>query len=389
MQHRRKNLAAWSQLGKVPSPLKIGRLHFWRYEELVRWIAVEQGRHGDPVAEASKIPIRQHVDDFEDHLTAKNNTKLHVQLTVRRIKLYLEMMRIQELRKIKTTSVETFLARLRKERNLSLETCNHYIRAVKSFCGWLVKNDRLAKNPLSELSKFNPEADRRHLRRALGHEEFQKLLQAAESGVSVEGIAGPDRAMFYILAAWTGFRKGELGSITLRSFSLDAEYPVLRIAAGYSKRRREDRQYLHPDVVSRLRAWLKLKKPSGDEILFPVSARTCGLERTTAKMMKTDLNAAREQWIAEAETLDEKERRRQSDFLKYVDSQHKFADFHGLRHTFITNLARSNVSPKTAQTLARHSDINLTMKIYTHVAPEEQAAAINALPGLGGFKNSR
>jgi len=40
------------------------------------------------------------------------------------------------------------------------------------------------------------------------------------------------------------------------------------------------------------------------------------------------------------------------------------------------------VSPKMAQTLARHSDISLTMKIYTHVDQEEQIEAINLLPSL-------
>ena len=64
----------------------------------------------------------------------------------------------------------------------------------------------------------------------------------------------------------------------------------------------------------------------------------------------------------------------------------KFADFHCLRHTFITNLGRAKVSPKTAQTLARHSDISLTMNIYSHVAEEDQIEAINALPGIFGTK---
>ena len=188
--------------------------------------------------------------------------------------------------------------------------------------------------------------------------------------------------MFYILAAWTGFRKGELGSITARSFKLDTQYPSLTIEASYSKRRREDVQYLHPDVVAKVREWLKAKNPGPKEILFPVSARTCGLERTTAKMMKNDLKSARQKWIDEAASPDEKAKREESDFLNYIDAKGCFADFHTLRHTFITNLCRSNISPKTAQTLARHSDINLTMKVYSHVSPEEQAAAINAMPGL-------
>ena len=40
-------------------------------------------------------------------------------------------------------------------------------------------------------------------------------------------------------------------------------------------------------------------------------------------------------------------------------------DFHSLRVTYITNLARAGVHPKVAQILARHSTIDLTMKVYT------------------------
>ena len=52
--------------------------------------------------------------------------------------------------------------------------------------------------------------------------------------------------------------------------------------------------------------------------------------------------------------------------MLYKDHQGRYADLHANRHTFITNLARAGVSPKTAQTLARHSDIRLTMNVYTH-----------------------
>jgi integrase len=53
-----------------------------------------------------------------------------------------------------------------------------------------------------------------------------------------------------------------------------------------------------------------------------------------------------------------------------------------MRHSYITLLARSGVSPKMAQGLARHSDINLTMSRYTHISLHDQAAALAALPSL-------
>ena len=150
---------------------------------------------------------------------------------------------------------------------------------------------------------------------------------------------------------------------------------------AYSKRKRKDVQILHPAVACLLKDWLA-KKPdlAPDEILFPVSAKITGVERRTSKMMKLDLEAAREKWIEEADTEQEKKKREKSDFLKYRDSGGLYADFHANRHTFISNLTLAGVSPKLAQTLARHSDINLTMQVYTHIGKDEHTAAISALP---------
>jgi len=55
------------------------------------------------------------------------------------------------------------------------------------------------------------------------------------------------------------------------------------------------------------------------------------------------------------------------------DDAGRVADFHSLRHTFITNLANSGVHPKTTQTLARHGSISLTMDNYTHTLSEQES----------------
>ena len=41
---------------------------------------------------------------------------------------------------------------------------------------------------------------------------------------------------------------------------------------------------------------------------------------------------------------------------------------------------------RMAQTLARHSDIRLTLGLYTHVELHDQTAAIESLPGPPGMK---
>jgi integrase len=78
--------------------------------------------------------------------------------------------------------------------------------------------------------------------------------------------------MMYALAGWTGFRKGEIGSLTLRSLDLNGDPPTATVAASFSKRRRRDTQVLHPELVRQLKAWLGTKpRLETDEPLFPIS----------------------------------------------------------------------------------------------------------------------
>jgi hypothetical protein len=49
---------------------------------------------------------------------------------------------------------------------------------------------------------------------------------------------------------------------------------------------------------------------------------------------------------------------------------------------FISNLIRGGVHPKTAQELARHATIGLTMNRYTHVYRGDLSKALKILPPL-------
>jgi integrase len=97
-------------------------------------------------------------------------------------------------------------------------------------------------------------------------------------------------------------------------------------------------------------------------------------------MIQFDLTSARTFWIAESKTPEEEIKRTNSDFLTYKNRKGKFADFHCLRHTFITNLGKAKVPPRIAQSLARHSTLDLTLNIYNHIEQEEHTNAINNLP---------
>ncbi|MCH7686044.1 MAG: site-specific integrase, partial [Planctomycetes bacterium] len=173
------------------------------------------------------------------------------------------------------------------------------------------------------------------------------------------------------------YRRNEIGSVCRRSFDFDSDPPTMTVEAAYSKHRRKDVIPLRSDFADMIRPWIESKlerKPSTP--LFDVT------NKRTSEMLRKDLGRAREEWLEESETPSERKERERSSFLCYVDHDGHYADFHALRKTFITNLSKAGASPKIAQTLARHSDINLTMNTYTMLDVYDQKAAVESLPPI-------
>jgi site-specific recombinase XerD len=249
--------------------------------ERVKKVEREKAGLVDPTDEQRKRPLPYHVAEYRSHLENKGNTSRQIVEIIRKIQRLVEDRRWQFISDITAHGTLEFLGDLRRN-GLSAQTYNHYQRAAKQFTRWLVRERRALHDPLAHLSRINVQTDRRHDRRALSDDEFVRLIEGARSSPKViEGISGPDRAMMYILASWTGFRKGEIGSLTRRSFDLDATPPTATVAACYSKRRREDTQILHPELVGLFKGWLVTKAHLPPEaILFPISGRVPGGRRT-------------------------------------------------------------------------------------------------------------
>ena len=68
--------------------------------------------------------------------------------------------------------------------------------------------------------------------------------------------------------------------------------------------------------------------------------------------------------------------------VEYQDDVGRYADFHSLRHCSGSLLAASGVHPKVAQSILRHSDINLTMSLYSHTLRGQKSEAVENLPDL-------
>jgi len=317
-------------------------------------------------------PLKEHLQDYAKALSAKGGTAKHVDGTVGRVERVFEGCGFKHWDDITASGIQAFLDKLRQPTKqgeelvpgISAQTFNYYLGACKAFCRWMTKDRRAMFSPITHLEPLNVRVDRRRDRRALSEEELRKLVKAARNGEELFGrdrdgiiswrLSGIDRAMLYQLAVETGLRAGEIRSLTPLSFSLGGSLATVTVLAAYSKHRRDDTLPLRPSTAATLGEYLMERDPMKPVFQFPK-------REDLARILRVDLEAAG---------------------IPYRDAAGRVVDFHALRHTFITNLAQGGVHPKTAQALARHSTITLTMDRYSHSDREDEARALDRLPDL-------
>ena len=184
---------------------------------------------------------------------------------------------------IDAETVQKYLRARREEERTGHRTYNQYLQAFGTFCSWCVVTGRLVANPMVGIERLNQAVDVRHPRRALLAEEIARLIDSARSsGNSIQRFNGEQRARIYLMAYLTGLRRKELGSLTRRSFDLEASPATVSVAATASKHRQEDVLPLHPELVPMLHEWLK-ELPPGEK-LFPRLG-----QRKTHVMVRKDL----------------------------------------------------------------------------------------------------
>jgi integrase/recombinase XerD len=326
--------------------------------------------------------LSEHLDEFETVYKARGVSPKQIAQVMGRIRRPLTGCEFRSIAELDADKVDIFMAKLRVE-GKSIQTVNFYISAVKQFSKWLVKSDRLKKDPFASLQGQNVALDRRHDRRNFEMDEVRRVMEAAESSTkSFRGLTGADRVMLYATAIGTGLRVSELASLAPSSFSLTADPPNVRVKAAYTKNRKEVFQPLQLDLAAALTSYLAGKEE--DQPVWPGT----WIEKAS-KMIAKDLARARAAWLEEVEdNPTERRKREKSDYLKYRDKEDRVGDFHALRHSYITELERSGVSVKLAQELARHSDIRLTMNRYTHATLQDRGVALQNFPLLSGLASS-
>jgi integrase len=205
--------------------------------------------------------------------------------------------------------------------------------------------------------------------------EARQFLKAAKE-------AGPQPSALFSLAIDTGARKGEL--LGLRWADVDLEAGLVRIHRqldgmeekgplfGPTKTKRGRTVEISAETVTRLR----LHKSTQAELKLK-NRRTYRDYGLVFAKQPEDLQTQKMHIGDPADTLCE----RAYDRLITAAGLRRIT-FHGLRHTCATLLLQAGTPVTTVSKRLGHSTVSMTLNIYSHVMPGDQAGAAATMGGI-------
>jgi integrase len=352
-------------------------------------VAPEGGTELDRHARA---PLETHLSAFEAAKRAEGRTDRHIAGTLGIIREAATGCGWKALGDFDAEALERFIGRKRapakptttkagaaddesKPRAWSPRTAHKCVTALRTFLRWCVADGRLAADPLARVRKTTP--TRQRTRRMLTPEEWRWLRHATEAGPERMGMPAGERSLLYRTAIETGLRSTELRALIRTSLFTDGERPYILLGAASTKNGKSARQFVRPELARDLARHVARAMPGA-----PVFA-TMPRREHCAAMLRADLQAAREAWIADAGAdAAERVKREQSDFLAATDHDGRIVDFHALRYTTGAWAAMGGASPQAIKRLMRHSSITLTMDTYGALCPSEDAETVHRMPSI-------
>ncbi len=217
----------------------------------------------------------------------------------------------------------------------------------------------LAKSPMEGIKRF-PESS-----------QGSRALSPAELSTLWDGLTTWQKSVIRIMV-YSGMRPGEVTNLKFR----DVDWELKRLAVANDKTRQtKNRRTRHIPMNADLR----------EELLFlrdflPVQGRCRKIHHGGKDYLPRQ--AGQKDYVFCNEDGSRVKCIRGS--VTRALKKHGFQGVspHGLRKTFCTQLARFKTHPKVAQTLMGHSDVSLTMRVYTEIDDQQLREAVDQLPTM-------
>ncbi|SRR6266487_3320659 len=243
-------------------------------------------------------------------------------------------------RQLIDVTAESF-RRWRARQTLAAKTLNDYLAAVCGFFSWLEKAERVEQSPLKHVGKVEVRGNERRKRRAFTVDELARVI----------GEFGRYRVAL-LTAYYTGLRRNELKHVEWGDIHQTAEGIFVVARASTTKNHKSQRLYMPAAFFAEL-----VKSKPQD---------AAGNTRVFAQAMIPSMWKFKQLLKVAG--------------VRYKDDQGCQADFHALRRSLNTHLAQAEVDPQTRKEMMRHSELRLTLDVYTDKGMLPVAAAVEKLP---------
>ena len=262
-----------------------------------------------------------------------------------------------EKEEITEKELQTFL--LEKLQHLSQKTIKDAFIVLKMIIRFGVKNGYWEKVPPFEDLKYPTNHDKYELE-TLTPSDYKKIVIHVKENFSF-------RTLGILIVLSTGLRIGEICALTWEDIDLERgvikiNKTIQRIYTVYSNGER--------------RTELVIGKPKTIN-----SAREVPISPDLMRIFKPLLKIVNKEYYVLTNDLKPTEPRTYRTFYEeYMKTLGiKKLKFHGLRHSFATQLIAAKVDIKTVSTLLGHSTIQTTYNLYVHPSQEDKRLAVNSL----------
>ncbi|MBC5825772.1 MAG: tyrosine-type recombinase/integrase [Candidatus Eremiobacteraeota bacterium] len=241
---------------------------------------------------------------------------------------------------------------------LSSQTVRHHYAVLREALGCAVRWGILVRNVCDAVEP--PKA--RDVEVVPPTAEAVATLLESVKGTRLEGPVW--------LAALTGLRRGEILGLAWSSVDLEAGVLTVRRTLQQSA---DGQLYFKEPKSASSRRRMELSPMSVDLLRRQKAAQN-------EDRLKLGPGYKGELVFAQADGSPWKPDNFSSAFPQFLERNGlPHIRFHDLRHSFATALARSGVHPRVAQQLLGHSDPRLTMKVYSHSAPDLERSAMTCV----------
>ena len=319
------------------------------------------------IEEHAARPLLDLMREYLDHIRGKGVSNGHIKNTEAFIREAVRLCGAKRILDLEPQRVNRWLSDL----SLSARSKNARRTAILALCRWASDYGRAPRNPVPSglIPKFDENADRRRLSRAMSQQEGQALFEALLDPEKFSGAPGQSkkavrsaqqRRVFYMLAANTGLRWREVARLRWQDFDLDTG--VVIVPAGQTKNGKQAELPLVAPVIQALTE----HRPA-----WPVGTDSVFSGQPTLKTWKRDL--------ARAGIITRHVKSGKETYEGYLDERGRRLDRKCVRMSFCTWLKAAGVDLRDAQRLMRHSDPKLTSSIYTDIRLPNLRSAVESI----------